>query len=473
MREKIQKIDQSPPPIGSIACQIFNQMALRFPVCMASDEFHFFPQARSTEHNWSFWDDFSSESLQTVSRQLSRWDQDLDRCKAAGLSADLRIDVRTLQRMIKTILEQFTRVGVHRTQPTFYLTILSIGIAEAIEAGTEALNSRMQRLPEFLEHAERNLQKIPRIFRDMGCEMISGLIPWLKTLQLEKSAVAPAIDALDQFQGHLTRVSTTDEFLLSRELYDRITFHHIGCHLQTDEIAFQLDREISETGLILNQSAGRINSGLPWQETIAKLPVPPLPQGGVKQLYHQIIADLTSHCVRTGLVTPELAASCPVKVEEIPDYMLPVRSNAAFSMPPGHPPQGGTLFIMASDNAESVTPDYRLLAAHETFPGHHLLDTCRWGLGRALRRHIEFPIFYEGWASFAEELLFDTGFFSNPIDEMLLAKRRFWRAIRGRVDLDIHTGKLSLAEAASFLVDKGMDRRSALAMVRRYILKPG
>jgi len=166
-------------------------------------------------------------------------------------------------------------------------------------------------------------------------------------------------------------------------------------------------------------------------------------------------------------------ACCPINVERIPDYMLPVRSNAAFSMLPGHPPRGGTLFIMASDNNRPVPPDYRLLAAHETFPGHHLLDTCRWSLEKTVRRHIEFPIFYEGWASFSEELLFDTGFFSSPLDHMLLAKRRFWRAIRGRVDLDIHTRKRNLTEAASFLVDQGMEPSNALAMVRRYALKPG
>ncbi len=467
------KNEPSPPKINSIAGQIFDQLALRFPVCMASDEFHFFPQARATEHDWSRWDDFSSESIQAVSVQLSQWNHDLDRCKTAGLSVEQRIDIRTLQRMIKTILEQFTQVAIHRTQPTFYLTILSIGIAEAIEAGAKALNSRVKGLPEFLDHARHNLQKIPLIFRDLGCEMISGLKPWLKNLQLEKPVLAPAVDSLDQFQVHLTRVPTTDEFLLSRELYDQVAFHHMGCYLQTDEIAFQLDQELSETRAILEQSAEQMTSGVPWQEAIAKLPAPELPPGGVKQLYHRIISNLTDHCLESGLVTPELVACCPVTVEGIPDYMLPVRSNAAFSMPPGHPPQGGTFFIMASDNTKSVPPDYRLLAAHETFPGHHLLDTCRWNLEKPLRRHIEFPIFYEGWASFSEELLFDTGFFSGPIDYMLLAKRRFWRAIRGRVDLDIHTRKRSLAEAASFLVDHGMERSNALAMVRRYVLKPG
>ncbi len=167
------KIEPSPLQINSIAGQIFDQLALRFPVCMASDEFHFFPQARAAEHDWSRWDDFSSESIQAVSGQLSQWNHDLDRCKTAGLSVEQRIDTRTLQRMIKTILEQFTQVAIHRTQPTFYLTILSIGIAEAIETGAKALIPRVKGLPEFLDHARHNLQKIPLIFRDLGCARVA------------------------------------------------------------------------------------------------------------------------------------------------------------------------------------------------------------------------------------------------------------------------------------------------------------
>ncbi|MAF33148.1 MAG: hypothetical protein QF876_00555 [Desulfobacterales bacterium] len=34
-------IDPSPLQINSIADQIFKRLALQFPVCMASDEFHF------------------------------------------------------------------------------------------------------------------------------------------------------------------------------------------------------------------------------------------------------------------------------------------------------------------------------------------------------------------------------------------------------------------------------------------------
>ncbi len=440
---------------------------------MSSDEFHFFPQARSADHDWSRWDDFSPEAVQDVTRRLAAWTQDLDRCGAAGLSLDDRAEIHMLRSVIRTIREQLTDVSSHLTQPTFYLTILGIGVAESMDAGQQAMDARVSGLPRFIDQARRNLHRIPRIFRDLGCEMIQSLTPWLQSLQISENRVTAALDALNRLNGHLNRMSTTDDFLLPRGLYERVAFHHMGCGLHTDEIARRLDREMDEARSIMTKAAAQIAPGASFVSTIDTLPLPELPPGGVKQLYHLTINALADHCLQNGLVTSELVASCPVGVEAIPDYMLPVRSSAAFSMPPGYPPKGGTFFIRQSRDARSVSTDYRILTAHETFPGHHLLDTCRWRLKRRLRRHMEFPIFYEGWASFSEELLFDTGFFSTPVDRLLLGRRRFLRAIRGRVDLDIHTRKRNLDEAAMWLAGHGLDRSDAVAMVRRYALKPG
>ena len=54
-----------------------------------------------------------------------------------------------------------------------------------------------------------------------------------------------------------------------------------------------------------------------------------------------------------------------------------------------------------------------------------------------------------------------------------MAKRRYWRAIRGIIELGIQTGARSLANAADFLTRAGLNRDQATAMVRRYALKPG
>jgi hypothetical protein len=459
--------------IDSIAESLIEELTLRFPVCLSSDEFHFFPQARATDPDWSRWDDFSLRSIGTIGKKLDGWNRELSSGDDSLLSPEHRIDLEMLRRMISTLHEQLTMVSAHQTQPTFYLTILGIGMAEAVDAGPRAVRARTRGLPEFICQARKNLRKIPGIFRDRGIEMIRELIPWLRSLRLPQDLLLPAIASLADLNAHLEQIPVTPEFLLPRGIYERVAQNHMGCERASDDIAGELNAELSETETLLKSAAERLFPGRSWQETVAGLPLPTPPPGGVRQIYHGVISELADHCVAAGLTTSEQVADSRVRVEEIPDYMMPVRSNAAYSMPAGHPARGGTFFIMGSGNAAPVPRDYRLLTAHETFPGHHLLDTSRWNLDRPLRRHLEFPLFYEGWASFSEEILFDTGFFGDPVDRILLAKRRFWRAMRGRVDLDIHTRRKTAKEAARFLVDHGMDRPGAAAMVKRYILKPG
>jgi uncharacterized protein (DUF885 family) len=452
---------------------LFASLAARFPVCMASDEFHFFPQARAEPFDWSAWDDFSPEGLSGAVAQLKDWEQQIDRGPGKALSFEQEIDAAMLARVLGTLREQLDLVRTHATQPTFYLTIIGIGLAEACEAGPPAMEVRARRLPGFIDQAIGNLTRVPRLFCELGAEMLAEQQAWVAALFLPEALKTSLLDALRRLASHLGRVAITDDFLPDVGLYERIAKHHMGCFLEPDDIARELEMEIEETRAILNRSAMALNPGQPWQRVIEKLPRPAMPSGGALDVYGKTIAELGRHCQRRGFVTEKLLHQCPVRVEPIPAYLRTVRSHAAYSMPPVHPPRGGVFFIEAVNGAEPLPADYRLLTAHETFPGHHLLDTSRWLQERLVRRHVEFPIFYEGWASFAEELLFETGFFSGPLDRLLMAKRRFWRAVRGQADFDIHMRRRTPEEAAHDLVSQGMPPHRAGAMVRRYSLKPG
>jgi uncharacterized protein (DUF885 family) len=303
--------------------------------------------------------------------------------------------------------------------------------------------------------------------------MIPQLAIWFGLLSVSEKDRLAALQALQGLADALRRCPVVDEFLLPKDLYARVATRHIGCALTMEEIARQLDDEIAETQAELNRSAARIAPGTPWQAVVASLPPPTPPDKERQGPYAAVIDQLKQHCLEHGLVSPTLADGCPVHIRTIPDHLLPVRSNAAFSMPPGYPPTGGTFYLLPEMVRTVVPVDYRLLAAHETFPGHHLLDSSRWWLPHPVRRPIEFPLFYEGWASFGEEILFDTGFFNGPTDRILMAKRRFWRALRGRTDFDIHTEKRTLSASAAILTRHGLNPDKATAMVRRYALKPG
>ena len=114
-----------------------------------------------------------------------------------------------------------------------------------------------------------------------------------------------------------------------------------------------------------------------------------------------------------------------------------------------------------------------MTTAHETWPGHHLLDISRWSLDRALRRSLEHPLFYEGWACFAEEMTARTGYFTDPWDRFILARRRLRRAVRGVVDLGLQSGSLTFDAAADKLERAGFQRGEARSALPKYALRPG
>ncbi|MBN2538579.1 MAG: DUF885 family protein, partial [Deltaproteobacteria bacterium] len=150
------------------------------------------------------------------------------------------------------------------------------------------------------------------------------------------------------------------------------------------------------------------------------------------------------------------------------------RSASGYSISPGHPPSGGIFYVIDAHASQGEDlREYPMLSAHETYPGHHLMDISRWSLKRSCRRTVEQPIVYEGWACFAEELMKLTGYFDGPADRLLLARRRLWRAVRGRVDIGLQTGTIDIPEAAEYLKKTGIDEKRAIGLARRYPLNPG
>lgn len=90
--------------LARLAGDVFDSLAVQFPICMASDEFHFFPQAMARSFDWSRWADFSPTGLANVIEKLTRWEQELGHIvRQPTLSAD-DVDAAMLGRVIETAL---------------------------------------------------------------------------------------------------------------------------------------------------------------------------------------------------------------------------------------------------------------------------------------------------------------------------------------------------------------------------------
>jgi hypothetical protein len=470
----------------TICQEMFGELAQNFPVSCASDEFFYFPQVKIPEHDWSVWDRFSPETVAEFTKRLSGWEGRFDRLSISEKDPDALAEISLYKKTARTLREQLSDVRTWERQPTFYLTLVCIGLAEALmDEDPGAKHDRAGTLAEFLDEVSHNLTDVPLLFRDLGLQMVSDTRNYLAYLSQELTELMPAFDALERFNERLITVLTRKDFLLPRDLLERIFRFHFSCDMGMDEVAEELDEEIRKMEAILEREAGSLSkrSGpgpetrRKWSDVLESIPIPALGEEGIVGFYRDEVARLAAHCINEGWVSKDFVASCPVRVAPMPPSLSAIRTASSYSITPKHPPSGGVFYIInahVSDEAYRENyREYRMLCAHETYPGHHLLDASRWSMENPFLRTVEQPLFYEGWACFSEKLMKETNYYTDPADSMFLAKRRLWHAIRGKVDIGLQTGTMDIPAAAEYLKRSGISMERARSSARRYPLNPG
>ena len=158
-----------------------------------------------------------------------------------------------------------------------------------------------------------------------------------------------------------------------------------------------------------------------------------------------------------------------------PEYMQSLRATASYRAPlTGITEADGIFFITPGpDDLDLIAKHCPYLSAHETYPGHHLLDHIRIHHPNPIRRQIESPLFYEGWASYAEQLVDELGYIKNPRQKLFRLKRQLWRHLRASLDVKLQTGQIAPAQAASEIHALGYSLERARRQVRRFCLTPG
>lgn len=462
----------------TIGLEFYSETVATFPIVCFSDEFFYFPQVENKDPDWRVWDRFHPDVIADYIKQLASWEYQIDGLLSTpGLKvSDALTEMNVLRKMMLTLREQLDFVRVWERQPSFYLTITCIGLAQALDKGAPQARQRAETLPEFLDMARQNLQKVPQVFQHIGLGMVSDTREYLLKLLPELPALSNALDSLERFEKHLTSTCTTSNFRLPEEIIGQIVQTHMNCGMDVMETREVLDGEVAAMTRALTAAAEQMGENN-WEAGYKKIPLPIVGADGLEGLYRNEVQQLGRHCYEAGLVIDPLYHDNPVRVMPVPAYLSAIRAASSYSIMPGHPSTGGTFYVINATDSQEAKKDYnieyQILAAHETWPGHHLLDISRWCLASPILRAVEQPVFYEGWACFAEEMMFMTGYLQSQNDRLILAKRRLWRAVRGKVDLGLQTGTMSIQEAATLLAQTGMTKSQGMSSAQKYLLNPG
>jgi len=119
-----------------------------------------------------------------------------------------------------------------------------------------------------------------------------------------------------------------------------------------------------------------------------------------------------------------------------------------------------------------VRKEFPFMAASQTYPGRHLLDSQRRALGDSPMAQVTNPLFMAGWLAFAENLLEELGYLETPLDRLVHHKRGLARAGLAMIDAGLAVGSLDQAECLSILGRAGYSREEGLNHVRAIRLAP-
>ncbi|HUU28577.1 MAG TPA: DUF885 family protein [archaeon] len=465
-------------------------MAESFPVMCASDEFIFFPRA---EGSFRFPGAMEDLSPGLIEEGIARSRNVLAFLEKLSLEKDIDLDLETdawlLRMHAKNYLRTFETERLHFYDPSLYFMVATQGLVMAA-GDLSALASRLDRAARLFRCAERQLVSASTQRMEQGLVWSANFTGFLDELAQSLSqrkkpgnTLSGKLNALHDQAVSLGRRLKRLELSAGPECLGKRRYAELA------EDAFGLKKDpqelyeilLDERTLLLEKlqvsavSLGKEPSG--WRLLAAD---PPLPHPKRKSPVDWYQAEL-DHLVRWLAESPgasDINTRIVPEVRPMPGYLRGLRAFASYSACAGRRRQG--IFFIGSDSASgslsarlAAHADYRYITVHETFPGHHHLDTVRKGLKSPIRRQSENALFYEGWACWAEQRMVDSGYFHRPEELMCILRRRLQRCVRSICELGLHLGHLDDARAAELLKGIDLEGGPATQLIRQYRCQPG
>lgn len=359
----------------------------------------------------------------------------------------------------------------------------------------EAIVSRMERGPAYIEAAQRLVTMPCHLYGVTGAKQLAGAPDFLKGPLSE--AAAQQLGSRSALYGRL--VKARDALVATLEKSKA----YIDAHVQSWPENYAIGRETYERMLkeeqLLPYSAAEVEqmgrdelahgwAEEAWLQDLArrrKVSFGAQSGGGMAPsgapliaYYRDRIADLRKFMEQEEIVTvPQWLGS--MEVVETPSFLQPVSPGASMNPPLLFSPSTiGYYFITPPKSlAEAaarldMNQDFdrdRILstAAHEAMPGHFLQLSIAKRHPNFIRKIQSAGAFAEGWAFYGEEMFVRLGLFGEDLDARLFVAR--WERVRGAravVDPKLASGEWTYAQAVDFFAaQSGFTHEDAEAAV--------
>lgn len=476
--------------LKKIAGDFFAYLGRNFPQQCASDEFYFLPRAEVARNHLDTLDSLAPEKIHDHIKYVRELLGEVRSQKANDLEEE--IDQEFLTQSMQSFVGEFAEQEVWRNDPTLYVKIPLFATDQVIsqegrcqEDPKARLLTLFSNIPSFLRAAIHNLISPSEIALRVAMAMIVDALHFyqrdIRAYIEEKigddrelgARHCAAVEAWEDFMKELQGLGSTKSFAIGEDALDEIIRVSLGYHLSPREILEIANHAYLETRDKYNKLASRLEKGAGQKGVSYKERSLVASPAGLLKLYQREVRGLRRFFLSRDIISfpPEER----LFVRETPYYLRSLRATASYRAPlTGNTKGHGTFYLTpGKEDLAMIAQHCPYLSAHETYPGHHILDYLRIHHLNPIRRQIESPLFYEGWACYAEQLLDELGYIKETRQQLIQLKRQMWRSLRAMLDVELQTGKISPGSAAKKLQPLGFSSKRAERQVRRFCLSPG
>ncbi len=450
-------------------------------------------------------DDLSAASIERHDAEAAEWLGRFESVPDDGLSPDERIDrdlaIAVLRGRVvladwlewrrdpleysDPVVRGIFGLFLHRLRPDRDLVDAAVARLEqasrALDQGRANLDPSLAH-PLIVERATGSARGGARYFR----ELLATSVPAGADRDRLAAAGATAADALDAWAADLEELGRRAHgtWQLGEERYTRLLRERESLRFDARELREMGRREYDRTAAEMREVAlaarGTDDYAAVLEEAEADHPA-------TEEERRAASAEWTERAraflVDTGLVTLPPGERCVV--DPSPVFQRPVLGVASYMSPPAFADTMlGHFFVpFAPDGAGPDEIEKRLrsnshghvptTSVHEAYPGHHWHLVMRKQHPSAIRRVFGTPYFTEGWGLYAERVMRERGFYTDPIHELFHLNATLFRAARIIVDTSLHLGEMTFDEAVAFMVgNAALSEPTARAEVGRYCSWP-
>ena len=450
-------------------------------------------------------EDLSAEAFRRREAAVRDWTKRLAAIPDDGLSPDERIDRDVILASLRG--RELTQPRLEwKRQPNTYLNPSLGGVFTLFlhrlrpeRDLAEAARARLLGVTRQVADGKANLDfaLVPRIYVDRAIGQAKAAARYALELvpqevkdptlrQKVAEAGATAAGSFEDFAAFLetNKARAAGDYAIGEELYTAL--------LREKELLPYGVRELQARGreqydLLSNEAnriAGQIDGGGTWTEVCERLnrvhaPTP----DAMRAEYEEWTERARSFLADTGLVTLPPGERCTV--EPSPHYQRPIQAVASYNQPPafsdslhGHffvpyPPDGTPPDEVQKRLEGNCSAGIPTTAVHEAYPGHHWHLVMAKQNRSSIRRTHFTSYFAEGWGLYAERVMREQGFFSDPRHLLFQYEATLFRAARIIVDTSLHMNEMTFDEAVDFMVKNGnLTPPNAKAEVGRYCSWP-